>query len=122
MEECVKSPKGTGVVAFIAVLAAMSWLPYQLKAGAAAAQQSRACSMNPVQQSICIYQAILADVAKTYRLTGGGGISSIVQDSTTAFTVHIAQEGRTDLLNYSVKIGAGGKVEIVGRTESTQSR
>lgn len=77
--------------------------------------------MDPVQQSICVYQAILADVAKTYTTRGGGGISSIVQNSTTTFTVQIAQEGRKDLLNYTVRIGADGKVEIVGRTESTQS-
>ena len=77
--------------------------------------------MDPVQQSICVYQAILADVAKTYRQRGGGGISSIVQTSTTTFTVQIAQEGRKDLLNYTVKIGPGGKVEVVGKTESTQS-
>jgi len=43
-----------------------------------------------------------------------------VQTSTTTFTVHIAQEGRNDLLNYTVKIGSGGKVEVVGKTESTQ--
>jgi hypothetical protein len=77
--------------------------------------------MDPVQQSICVYQAILADVAKTYAPRGGGGISSIVQTSTTTFTVQIAQEGRQDLLNYTVKIGADGKVEIVGKTEGTRS-
>ena len=77
--------------------------------------------MDPVQQSICIYEAILADVAKTYTLRGGGGISSIAQTSTTTFTVQIAQEGRKDLLNYTVKIGSGCKVEIVDKTESTQS-
>ena len=77
--------------------------------------------MDPVQQSICIYQAILADVAKTYAQRGGGGISSIVQTSTTTFTVEIAQEGRKDLLNYTVKIGSGGKVEIVDKKQGTQS-
>ena len=77
--------------------------------------------MDPVQQSICIYQAILADVAKTYAQRGGGGISSIVQKSTTTFTVEIAQEGRKDLLNYTVKIGSGGKVEIVDKKQGTQS-
>ena len=77
--------------------------------------------MDPVQQSICIYQAILADVAKTYTLRGGGGISSIMQTSTTTFTVQIGQEGRKDLLNYTVKVSSDGKVEIVGKTESTQT-
>ncbi len=77
--------------------------------------------MNPVHQSICIYQAILADVAKTYAQRGGGGISSIVQTSTTTFTVQISQEGRKDLLNYTVKISSGGKVDIVDKTESTKT-
>lgn len=77
--------------------------------------------MDPVQQSICVYQAILADLAKTYTPRGGGGISAITQTSTTTFTVQVAQEGRTDLLNYTVRIGADGKVEIVGKTEGTQS-
>ena len=77
--------------------------------------------MDPVQQSISIYQAILADLAKTYTLRGGGGISSIMQTSTTTFTVQIGQEGRKDLLNYTVKVGPDGKVEIVGKTENTQT-
>jgi hypothetical protein len=119
MEERVKSLNGTGVVAVLAV----SWLvgAYPLTAGKVDAQQSRTCVSNPIRQSICIYEAILADVAKAHMLQGGGGISSIVQTSTTTFTVQIAQEGRKDLLNYTVKIGSGGKVEIVGKTESTQS-
>jgi hypothetical protein len=76
--------------------------------------------MDPIQQSIRIYQAILADVAKTYTPRGGGGINSIVQTSTTTFTVQIAQEGREDLLNYTVTIGADGIVEIAGKTEGTK--
>src|SRR5215468_8274302 len=123
MEERVKSPKSTGVVALVAVLVVGSFLVASclLTVGEADAQQSRTCVMNPIQQSICIYQAILADVAKTYTLRGGGGISSIVQNSTTTFTVQIAQEGRKDLLNYTVKIGSGGKVEIVDKTQTAQT-
>src|SRR4051794_5127456 len=110
MGERAKSTKGAGAAA----LAMASWLvgSYLLTVGEADARQARNCGMDPVQQSICIYQAILADVAKTYKLRGGGGISSIAQTSTTTFTVKIAQEGREDLLNYIVKIGADGKVEI----------
>ena len=119
----MKSPKRTGAVALVAVLVLGSWLlgSYLFTAGEADAQQSRTCVMNPIQQSICIYQAILADVAKTYTLRGGGGISSIVQTSTTTFTVQIAQEGRKDLLNYTIRIGSGGKVAIVDKAESTQT-
>src|SRR5262245_3215387 len=123
MEQRVKPPRRAGVVALVAVLAVGSGLAgsHLLTPGEAVAQPSRTCAMEPVQQSISDYQAILADVAKTYKTRGGGGISSIVQTSTTTFTVQIAQEGRTDLLNYTVKIGADGKVDIVGKTESTKS-
>ena len=124
MEKRAKSPKRAGGVALVAVLVAgSSWLvgSHLLTMGEANAQQPRTCAVDPVQQSICIYQAILADVAKTYPLRGGGGISSIVQTSTTTFTVQIGQEGRKDLLNYTVKIGSGGKVEIVDKKQSTQS-
>src|SRR5215475_1591660 len=105
MEERVKSTKRTGVVSLVAVAVLVSSFvgPCLLTAGGAHAQHSRTCAMNPIQESICIYQAILADVAKTYSHRGGGGISSIVQTSTTAFTVQIAQEGKVDLLSYTVK-------------------
>jgi hypothetical protein len=92
-----------------------------LSVSQAHAEKRRTCAMNPVQQSICIYQTILADVARTYAQRGGGGISSIVQNTTTTFTVHIAQERRKDLLNYTVRIGPDGGVTILGKTESTQS-
>jgi len=115
----MKSPSWRGVGPAIAGLATLAAIC--LPAGNANALQQRTCAMDPVQQSICIYQAILADVAKTYKPSGGGGISSIKQTSTTTFVVQIAQEGRHDLLNYSVKIGPAGKVEIVGKTEGTQS-
>ncbi|TWS96133.1 hypothetical protein [Reyranella sp. CPCC 100927] len=114
----MKPHRRVGVIALAAVLAMG---PYLLMPGKADAQQPRTCTMDPVQQSICVYQAILADVAKTYTQRGGGGISSIVQNSTTTFTVQIAQEGRKDVLNYTVKIGADGKVEIVERKEGTRS-
>jgi len=77
--------------------------------------------MDPVQQSVCIYQTILADVEKTYRPRGGGGISSIVQTADTTFKVKLLQEGRIDHLDYTVRIGAGGKVKIVDKKESTQT-
>jgi hypothetical protein len=122
MDKPAKSP-GAGVVALVAALVVGSWpvgLP-PMTASEADAQESRTCTMDPIQQSICVYQAILADVAKTYNLHGGGGISSIVQTSTTTFAVEIGQEGRKDVLNYTVKIGSDGKVEVVDRTESTRT-
>jgi len=123
MTQRTKSPKGAGVVTLGAVLIVGPLLlgPMLQTTGQAHAQKSRTCAMDPVQQSICIYHAILADVAKTYAQRGGGGISSIVQTSTTTFTVQIAQERRKDLLNYTVKIGSDGGVTIVDKAESTQS-
>jgi hypothetical protein len=111
------------VLTAVAVLMATAWLAatYVFTGAEADAQQSRNCAMDAVEQSICIYEAILADVNENYRQRGGGGISSIVQESTTTFIVTIAQEGRKDLLTYTVKIGRDGKVEIVDKTESTQS-
>src|ERR1700752_2955559 len=104
MEKRAKSPKSAGVVALVAVLVVgSSWLvgSHLLTMGEANAQRPRPCAMDPVQESVCIYQAILADVDKTYRPRGGGGISSVVQTSDTTFTVQIAQEGRKDILNYT---------------------
>jgi hypothetical protein len=122
MNERAKTPKSVGV-ALVAALVAGFWLggSHLLTMGEANAQQPRTCAMDPVQQSICIYQAILSDLAKTYSQRGGGGISSIVQKSTTTFAVQISQEGRKDLLDYTVKIGSGGKVEIVDKKEGTKS-
>jgi hypothetical protein len=122
MDKPAKSPVA-GIVALVAALVVGSSLggPSPMTAGEADAQESRTCTMDPIQQSICIYQAILADVAKTYTLRGGGGISSIVQTSTTTFAVEIGQEGRKDVLKYTVEIGSDGKVEIVDKTESTRT-
>jgi hypothetical protein len=115
----MKSSKGFGVVAVATVM----WLAgsFLLASAKTGVQPSRSCSMDALKQSISIYEAILADVAKTYRQRGGGGISAIVQKTTTTFTVQIAQEGRKDLLTYEVEIGPGGKVKIASKVESTQS-
>ncbi|MDR2209300.1 MAG: hypothetical protein LBE22_10065 [Azoarcus sp.] len=79
------------------------------------------CNDDAIKQSVCIYQAILADVDKTYPMRGGGGIGSIKGTSTWDYKVKILQEGRTDHIDYTVRIGAGGKVKIVGKKESTES-
>jgi hypothetical protein len=123
MTQQVKSPRSESVLTLSAVLIIGSLVlgSNLLTVGQAHAQKSRNCAMDPVQQSVCIYQAILADVAKTYGQRGGGGISSIVQTSSTTFTVQIAQESRRDLVNYTVKISSDGGVAIVDKTESTQS-
>jgi hypothetical protein len=117
------APKRLTVIAAVAVLlgaALLADLPLSTTA-AAQAKPTRNCKMDAIEQSICIYQAILADVSKTYQQRGGGGISGIVQKSTTTFTVQLAQEGHTDIVTYTVKIGPDGKVKIVEKTQSSES-
>lgn len=75
--------------------------------------------MDIIKQSVCIYQAILADVDKNYPMRGGGGISRIVQNSTTSYSVHLLQEGREDVRIYEVKLLANGQVTITGVREET---
>ena len=45
------------------------------------------CTANAVARSRCIIEAILADISKTYKFVGGGGISNIKQDATWVYTV-----------------------------------
>lgn len=78
--------------------------------------------MDAIKQSVCIYAAILEDVDKNYPMRGGGGISRIVQNSTTSYSVHLSQEGHVDVRTYEVKIAPNGKVTITGMTEETLSR
>jgi len=78
--------------------------------------------MDAVERSICILEALLADVRATYKLSGGGGVSAIVQKATHHYQVQIAQEGRVDLIDYEVAIGPGGAVKITSRKESSSSR
>ncbi|MCZ2440758.1 MAG: hypothetical protein LC119_11380 [Burkholderiales bacterium] len=75
--------------------------------------------MDPIKQSICIYKAILDDVERNYAMRGGGGIGSIVQNSSTSYAVHLLQEGREDVRTYDVQVSSGGKVTITAVTETT---
>ena len=83
--------------------------------------EQNVCSLNALQQSRCIIDAIMNDVVQTYRFPFGGGISGIVQESTWVYTVTLPQDERADLITYTVEIDAHGKVEIVDRRESTRS-
>ena len=115
MKKQAKSPWST--VAVLIVGAAWLCLPMS----SAYAKQPKQCNDDPVKQSVCIYQSILADVDKTYRPRGGGGIGSIVETTTMAYRVKIFQEGRTDYVDYTVRIGTGGMVEIVNKKESSEN-
>ncbi|WP_332694776.1 hypothetical protein [Bosea sp. (in: a-proteobacteria)] len=80
------------------------------------------CQMNAIERSKCIIEAILADISRSYKEIGGGGISAIKQNSTTSFTVSIAQEGRVDLLTYEAQVDGKGKVSVSKTGTDTQSR
>jgi hypothetical protein len=75
--------------------------------------------MDAIKQSVCIYEAILADVDKNYPMRGGGGISRIVQNSTTSYSAYLLQEEREDVRIYEVKVLPNGKVTITSVTEET---
>lgn len=79
------------------------------------------CQMNPIERSKCIIEAILADISRTYKDVGGGGISAIKQNSTTSFTVSIAQEERVDLLTYEAEVDAHGRVKLSAARKGTES-
>lgn len=78
------------------------------------------CQMNAIERSRCIIEAILADISRTYKEVGGGGISAIKQNSTTSFTVSISQEERVDLLTYEARIDGKGKVSVTRTGEGTR--
>ncbi|MCX7325926.1 MAG: hypothetical protein NTZ14_16185 [Hyphomicrobiales bacterium] len=83
---------------------------------ATAPDSKRKCLMNVIQQSKCMIEAILADIANTYQQTGGGGIGSIVLDSTNVYTVSILQEERIDTLTYELNINTAGTVRILRKS------
>ncbi|MDR2208269.1 MAG: hypothetical protein LBE22_04770 [Azoarcus sp.] len=117
MKKQAKPSWGAASVAILALGAVLTCLPMN----SAYAKKPTRCNDDAVKQSVCIYQAILADVDKTYPMRGGGGIGSIAETSTRKYKVRIFQEGHTDHVDYTVRIGAGGKVEIVDKKESTES-
>ncbi|HAS86232.1 MAG TPA: hypothetical protein DCS31_05465 [Candidatus Competibacteraceae bacterium] len=111
------------IIAFAVALTAIFWLsgfsPSKKAGGDAVA--TRNCKMDAIKQSVCVYQAILDDVDKNYSLRGGGGISRIVQNSTSTYSVHLLQEEREDVRTYEVKVAPNGTVTITGVTEKTIS-
>lgn len=82
--------------------------------------QTEECGMDPVTQSICVYEMILKDIRENYPLRGGGGISAIMQNSTTSFTARISREGHIDLRTYEMTFGEDGTPKIAEITEETQ--
>ena len=112
---------GNRTMAVAAVFVAAFWLTGLSPSNKASADTitARNCKMDVIKQSVCIYEAILADVDKNYPMRGGGGIGRIVQNSTTSYSAYILQEGREDVRIYEVKVLPNGKVTITSVTEET---
>jgi hypothetical protein len=85
----------------------------------AQAPQKRSCPVEAVERSICIVEALLADVRTNYKPRGGGGISAIVQKGTNHYQVQISQEGRVDVIDYEVAVSPNGTASITSRKESS---
>lgn len=107
---------GMGVLGAAAV-AVLVW-----GAGGAVAEKSttktnaKDCTMDALNQSVCIYQLILDDLKATYPFPAGGGIQSIVQRSTTGFVASLGQEERVDEITYEIAIAADGSVSIAAKS------
>ena len=106
-----------GLLLVAAAVAALFW-----GAGGAVAEKStlkanfKDCTMDALNQSVCIYQLILDDLKATYPFPGGGGIQSIVQRSTTGFVASMGQEERVDEISYEIAIAADGSVSIASKS------
>ena len=119
-----RSTQGNAALFTVALVGALAiWGASLARAEKTRAKQYRTeeCTMDPVAQSICVYDLILDDIRDNYRQRGGGGISGIVQTSTTGFAARLEQEGRVDVRSYEFRFEADGRPVIVSVTESTES-
>ena len=112
-----------GLVLAVGLAAGLGWRADHAGAESskASATNSRECNMNALEQSICTYELILADMKATYEMTGGGGISGIRQATTTSFVVSVSQEERTDLVTYEIHMAKNGTVSIAGKKIGVES-
>lgn len=109
-------PKAARAISILAITLAL-----QSSADGRHRMSDKKSPITPVERSIRSYEAILADVRKTYTMTGGGGISQIREVETDKYMVSLSQEERTDTITYSLTISPTGQVSIIGRTEGTKS-
>ena len=86
----------------------------------ARANQTKECAMTGIDRSICVYEAIMADIRKSYPMEAGGGITSLRQTSTTTYEAAISREEARDLWTYEFSFGDDGSVTLEGRTESVK--
>ncbi len=108
-------------LALVAALAVWGTSLARAEKPGAAQNSTEECTMDPVAQSICVYDLILDDIRDNYPQRGGGGISGIVQTSTTGFTARLEQEGRVDVRSYEFRFESDGRPVIASVKESTES-
>lgn len=109
------------LAAVAALVLLMALLPVPT-ATAGKTKQTEGCNMDPVTRSVCIYRLILDDIDSAYPMRGGGGISSITQQSSSGFTATLAQEGHEDLRHYEITLDDAGTPAIASVTTETRSR
>lgn len=81
---------------------------------------SMLCGTSTLERTACMIELMLADIRATYDWPDGGGISQIVGESSTSYTVSLPQEERADLITYDFEV-SGDTVSMVGRKEGTES-
>lgn len=121
MTRSTQSNAALFTVALVGALAVWGTSLARAEKPGAASHSTEECTMDPVAQSICVYDLILDEIRDNYRPRGGGGISGIVQTSTTGFTARLEQEGRVDVRSYEFRFGEDGRPVIVSVKESTES-
>ena len=80
-----------------------------------------ACRQTALARSKSLIDAVVADVVKTYPLTGGGGISEIQLVATDVIRVSISQEERIDEMTYHLTTRPSCEVSIVKRVDRLHS-
>ena len=108
-------PKTLAIAAGTAALAFLLLGPV-----AAPANQTKDCSMTAIDRSICVYEAIMADIRDSYPMEAPGGITSLRQASTTSYVATLSREGFKDIWTYEMTFGDDGSVSIANRTETTE--
>lgn len=78
-------------------------------------------SLSPVEKSMRAYEAIFDDIRRTYRDTGGGGITTLREIATGKYQVEFSQEGRKDIFVYTIDSSKAGPAAIVDKTSTTKS-
>lgn len=81
-----------------------------------------ACRENAVSHSKRMIETVLADIMKTYKMTGGGGISEIKMISTNTYQITILQEESPHIFTYEMDTQANCKIKIIKKTNQQDKK